>query len=136
MHWSDISCGDRTIRQFAGLWIVFFGALALWQGLGRGATGAGLTWAALALTLGPLGLWQPGVLRPVYRTWMLLAFPLGWVVSHLLLGLLFFGLFTPVALLFRLLGRDALERRLSPDQETYWKERAAPTTTRRYLRQF
>ena len=44
MRWSDIQFNPprKTLRQFAGLWLVFFGGMALWQALVRGRTGLAL----------------------------------------------------------------------------------------------
>ena len=89
MHWSDIQFDPprKTLRQFAGLWLVFFGGLALWQGPGARTTGAGGDpCGSLALTVGPLGLIRPEWLRPIYVGWMVLAFPIGWTVSQVMLG--------------------------------------------------
>jgi hypothetical protein len=44
---------------------------------------------------------------------------LGWVNTRIILGLLFFVMFAPVALLFRLFGRDPLARRLDKSATTY-----------------
>ena len=43
MQWSDIPFHPtaKTLRQFAGLWLVFFGGIALWQALVRGHADAG-----------------------------------------------------------------------------------------------
>src|SRR5687768_8935989 len=105
MRWSDIPFdpSPRMLRQFAGLWIVFFGGLACWHGFVRGNTTVALVLGALAVTLGPLGLVLPRALRPVFVGWMILVLPIGWVVSHVLLAVLFYGLFTPLALVFRLI---------------------------------
>src|SRR5207245_1618124 len=46
----------RQLRQFAGMWIVFFSAFACWQGFWHGHRGLSLLLAALAATVGPLGL--------------------------------------------------------------------------------
>ena len=126
----------RELRVFAVLWLVFFGLLGGWM-LSRGSS---LTWVgsvwAVALTGGVLGLLLPELLRPVYLLWMGLAFPIGWLVSHLILGLVYFGLLTPIGLLMRLAGHDPL--RLKPDRgkATYWRERSTETDTSRYFRQF
>ncbi len=90
----------------------------------------------LALTFGPLGLFWPGALRPIFVGWMVLAFPIGWTVSLLVLALIFYGLFTPMALVFRLMGRDALDRLREPDRPSYWQPKPAPADLRRYFRQF
>ncbi len=104
------------LRQFAGLWLACFGGLALWHGLVRGQMFAATGFAILALTLGPIGLVRPNWIKAVYVAWMVLAFPIGWTVSQLVLALIYFGLFTPLALVFRLLGRDPLNRARRPDR--------------------
>ena len=138
MQWSDIPFhpSRATLRQFAGLWLVFFGGLALWQGLVRGQTGLATLCAVLALTIGPLGLIRPGWIRPIYVGWMILAFPIGWTVSQVMLALMFYGLFTPIGLLFRLLGRDPLHRARRPGVESYWTPKPAPAGPKSYFRQF
>src|SRR5947209_8661384 len=110
MQWSDIPRNPpaRTLRQFAGLWLVCFGLLAAWEGWGRGRPHAALLLAGLALTVGPLGLVKPAWVRPVFVGWMVLVFPVGWLVSRLLLAVVFYGLLTPMGLLLRLLGHDPL----------------------------
>ena len=90
----------------------------------------------MAVAVGVLGLARPAAIRPVFVGWMVLAFPIGWAVSNLLLAAVFYGLFTPLAVLFRLLGRDALALRARPGAATYWVPRPAPADVRRYFRQF
>jgi hypothetical protein len=138
MQWSDISFAPppRTLRQFAGLWLVCLAALAAWQGFVEGNRTAALVLGALALTVGPLGLLRPQAVRPLFVGWTVLAFPIGWLVTKVVLVLLFYGLFTPVGLVFKLIGRDALARRIEPDRESYWAPKAAPAGVRSYFRQF
>lgn len=138
MQWSDLPLDPdrRTLRQFAGLWLAFFGGLAAWQGIARGRVGLALGLAAAAVVVGGLGLARPALVRPIFVGWMVLAFPIGWAVSLVLLGLIYYGLFLPIGLAFRLAGRDALRLRPRPDAPTYWTPRAAPADVRRYFRQF
>ena len=91
---------------------------------------------AIALVMGLLGLVAPALLRPIYVGWMVLAFPIGWTISLFTLAIMYYGLFTPLALIFRLLGRDPLDRRFEPAAETYWTPKATPTDPRRYFKQF
>src|SRR5262249_42933686 len=116
MQWSDIPFDPprKTLRQFAGLWIACFGGLALWQAWGGGPPPQAITLGMWALGVGPIGLVRPEWLRPVYVAWMVLAFPIGWTVSQVVLAILFYGLFTPIGLVFRLIGRDPLQRSRSP----------------------
>ena len=137
MQWADISFSprQRTLRQFAILWIVFFMGLAVWHGAWRGRTEVGLTLLALAIAIGPLGLVRPRAIRPIYVGWMVLAFPIGWLVSSIVLAIVYYGVFTPIAMAFRLLRRDALGRR-PRKTDTYWQPKPPVTDVRRYFRQF
>ena len=74
--------------------------------------------------------------RAFYMGWMLAAVPIGWTISHLILGIVFFGVVTPIGLLMRLLGRDPMERRFDPNAKTYWTQRRPVAETDRYFRQF
>ena len=56
----------------------------------------------LAALFGVAGLIRPGLLRPIFVGWMVMVFPIGWLMSRVLLGVLFYGLFTPLAIAFRL----------------------------------
>jgi saxitoxin biosynthesis operon SxtJ-like protein len=138
MRWSDIQFDPprKMLRQFAGLWLLFFGGMALWEILGRGRSGIGAILAVLAVTIGPLGLIRPEWVRFIYVGWMILAFPIGWTVSQIILAVMFFGLFTPIGLVFRLLGRDTLQRIHRPELESYWQAKPASTDLRRYFKQF
>jgi hypothetical protein len=138
MRWSDIQFDPprKTLRQFAGLWLVIFGGMALWQGLVRERAGLASILAVLALTIGPLGLARPDWMRRIYVGWMILAFPIGWTVSQVMLAVIFFGLFAPIGFLFRLLGRDPLHRTRRPELESYWAPKPTPTDLRRYFKQF
>jgi hypothetical protein len=136
MQWSDIQFNPstRTLRQFAGLLLVVFGALALVEWLVRDRPQLALVYAAVSLMLGPLGLLQPAAMRPIWVVWSVVAFPIGWMVSQLVLGLLFFGVFTPIGLLFRAAGRDPLALR-RPVAGSYWRPKPAARDKRQYFRQ-
>jgi hypothetical protein len=138
MKWSDIQFqpSRTTLRKFAGLWLVFFGGVALWQALVKGHTSLGLSFAALALVVGLAGLTRPEWVRFIYVGWMVLAFPIGWTVSQVMILVMFYGLFTPIGLIFRLIGRDPLQRARTPGRESYWVPKPAPADLRRYFKQF
>ena len=75
------------------------------------------------------------MVRWILVGWMVLVFPIGWIISHLILGLLYFGLFTPMAAWFRWRGRDPLRRRIL-NVESYWCPKETPTDLRRYFKQY
>jgi hypothetical protein len=125
----------RTMRQFAGLWLLFFGGLAGWHGVIHHDRALAVVLGALGILVGVLGLTKPRAVGPLFAGLMILTYPVGWLVSHILLGLLFYGMFTPLALLFRLIGRDALVRRRRPDGPSYWVPKPGPNDVRGYYRQ-
>ena len=78
----------------------------------------------------------PPFRMPVYRGWMYAAYPIGWTVSHVLLGIIFYLVITPIGLIMRLLGYDPMQRKLDPNAATYWEPRAQVADVKRYFRQF
>ena len=138
MRWSDIQFDPprKVLRQFAGLWLLFFGGLGLWEILGRGRTEFGWFLALLAVTIGPLGLIRPEWMRMIYVGWMVLAFPIGWTISQVILLAMFFGVFTPIGLAFRLFGRDPLHRTRRSGLDSYWEPKPVSTDLGRYFKQF
>ncbi len=61
----------------------------------------------------------PAALRPVYRGWMRFGLFMSKIMTPLVLGLVFFIVFTPVALVFKVLGKDAMRRKLDPGAASY-----------------
>jgi Saxitoxin biosynthesis operon protein SxtJ len=138
MHWSDLPLNPppRTLRQFAGLWIVFFSGVAAYQYFARQHETVAAIAALAAVTIGPLGVVAPAAIRPIFVAWLVLTFPIGWMISRLTLLVMFFGLITPIALFFRLRGRDALNLRPKPAADTYWVPKPGPTDASSYFRQY
>ena len=114
MQWSDVIKPPpaKTLRQFGTLSLVIFGGLAAWQTWnGHTGTGTMVLWGVAAV-LGGVGLVAPTAIKPVYMAWMVVAFPIGWTVSKVVLAAMLYLVFTPMAFVFRLMGRDALDMRL------------------------
>ncbi len=101
-----------------GLWLVYKGSLA-W------AAAFGVAAVAVAV----VALAAPRWLALPNRWWFKFGLLLGAIVSPIVLGLLFFVLITPIALVMKLFGRDALERRFDPRRRSYWVEREPPGPT-------
>jgi hypothetical protein len=123
----------RELRQFAGLCLVCFGGMAAWMYARHGIGPWPTTMAALAGVLGLPGIVFPRLLRPIYVGWLVAVFPIGWTVSHVLLGLIFYGIVTPIGLLLRLSGRDPMNRKFDRQAKSYWIEHE-PAETARYFR--
>jgi hypothetical protein len=139
MSWNP---SERQLRQF-GLCATIAGPLLGWIVMGRTAPS---TWepsqalalaafAMLGLLGGLLGAFRPSSLKLVFIAVTLLTIPIGMVLGELMLLIVYFGIFTPVAALFRLIGRDALHRRFEPAASSYWAPKARAANAREYFRQ-
>lgn len=127
----------RELRQFAVIWfpaacVVVGGAVYVRAGSLWGAVCAG----ACAVAVGALGWIRPQAVRPLYIALLCLTYPMGWAVSHVLLALVFYGMFTPLGLWMRLWGRDPLQRRFDPEAPSYWAPRPPAKEPKSYFRQF
>ena len=123
------------LRQFAGLWILFFGAIALSQHFRSQNTTVAVVVGTLALVVGVPGLFLPRILKPIFVSWMILVFPIGWLVSHIVLFLIYWSVFVPFGFILRRMGHDPLRLR-KPAVESYWEQKTQQTKLRRYLKQF
>ncbi len=66
----------------------------------------------------------PALLGPVYRGWMKFALVLGRFNSRIILSIVFYLMFTPISLFFKIVRRDSLNRKIRKDGETYWIDRS------------
>src|SRR5262249_38902593 len=90
---------------------------------------------AFAALVGLPGLIYPAAIRPVYLALMAITKPMGHVISFVLMAVIYYGLLTPLALVFRFAGHDALAR-CQPSAASDWIPKSQPTDVRRYLRQY
>ena len=124
---------DRQLRQFALICVVAI-PLLCWLWISADQLTIGLA-AAGGLAIGIIGLLRPSLVKYIFLALMVIAIPIGMVVSEVVLALIFFGVFTPLGLVFRCMGRDALEREIKPDAKTYWQDRKTPQSVASYFRQ-
>jgi hypothetical protein len=89
--------------------------------------GAVREWAlALSAVFLLLSIGRPIWLQPLNRLWTQLGLLLGRIVTPVAMAVLFFVVFTPVAFLVRLLGKDPLRLALNAQAHSYWIERVPP----------
>jgi hypothetical protein len=108
-------------------------SFGLTVGIAFGALAVLLVWkhrplwpfcAGLGALLGLAGLMAPHWLRPIERVWMRIALALGWVMTRVILGIVFALIFAPAGLALRVLGKDPLELRFDKRRPSYWHPRA------------
>ncbi|MEQ8767031.1 MAG: SxtJ family membrane protein [Planctomycetota bacterium] len=97
---------------------LLIGGFVAWLGGGIGTATKVLWGIAAAFMI--MALVAPAILRPIEKYWMLLAGVLGWFNTRLILSVMFYLVFTPIALFMKLIGRDALDRKMEKS-ESYWR---------------
>ncbi len=115
------------------LTVIFLAACSYFFFVGT-VTTAGI-FGSLAMLFLLVTIAKDDVLLPLNKLWMRIGLLLGMIVSPIVLGLIFFVLFTPIALIMRVIGRDELRLRLS-EKESHWNERGTATQTDPFKYQF
>lgn len=141
----DLSPEPKTLRQFGWIAVFGFGILALlaWfetaifaYGLGTARLTVVSVLGGLSVISGVFSLVYPKANLPIYLGLTVIAFPIGFVLSYLIMGTLFYLMITPVGLIFKLTGRDPLNRKFDPDAESYWDVARADRPKDSYFKQF
>ena len=117
MNWAP---SRRDLKQFAGIWFpAMCGVIGFiaWKKFGATLNVAICIWSA-GLVIGGIGLMVPALIRPLFVGLMLVAFPIGFVVSHVLLAVIYYFVVTPIGLIMRVCGYDPMTRKLDPDATT------------------
>lgn len=126
----------RDLKIFSILLIAFFGIVAWIVHSKWEATTAAVAIVVAVTVLGIACFLLPELARRVYVGWMIAVFPIGWVVSHLILAVIFYGVFTPFGLVMRLFRYDPMKRKFEPDTGSYWIKRTEQPKPEQYFRQF
>ena len=138
MDWSIVKArpSPKVLRQFAGIWLVSFLVLAAQNQFLKSRPAAASVLAMVALAVGLPGLAWPRAVGWVFSGTMVLAFPIGWCVSNVLLAVIYFGVITPIGLVLRWIGRDELGLKPAPGQGSFWEDRPSRRDVTSYLRQY
>ncbi|MDD9936395.1 MAG: hypothetical protein OXT09_22475 [Myxococcales bacterium] len=141
----DLNPDHRTLRQFGYIALAGFGLLAAFAyyetfifAFGLGGARMPVTYAlgGLAGLSFLLGLVYPPGNRFIFLGTAVLAYPIGFVLSYVIMGVLFFGIIAPIGGVRRALGRDSMHRTYDPKAGSYWSK-AHPTRDKQsYFRQF
>jgi len=133
----DLSPSKKKLRDFGLIALCMctvIGLLLLW--MGKVQVKGFSIFSATGLAMYVLSRISTALIKPVYQTMVLVTFPIGWVISHLVMGLFYYVVVTGVAVVFRLLGRDLLCRKYDSQAETYWIPYKNKRSAEHYFRQF
>ena len=67
-----------------------------------------------------LGLLNSKILTPLNQLWIRFGILLGKIVSPIVMGIIYFGVVTPIGLIMRIFGKDILNLKIDKNKKTYW----------------
>ena len=73
---------------------------------------------------------------PFYQLLMLVSFPIGWLISHLVFALFYYIIICPLGFFFKLRGRDSLQLKKNKDKKSFWIDCKKNNNLERYFQQF
>lgn len=117
----NIKSRKKELREFGvvvGVVFGLFGGLFWWKGKDHYFF---LLTVSIALVI--LGLIAPVLLKPLHKIWMAFAIILGWIMTRIILSILFYLVITPIGLLNRLSGKDMLDLKFDKNKNSYWTPR-------------
>jgi hypothetical protein len=114
----QMEVSKKTLRQFGLMVGGIFLFIGLWPFVWRQE--AVRIWVVVpGALLATAGLIMPVILKHVYKGWMWVGHVMGWVNTRIILGVLFYGIVTPMGLVMKLTGRDSMRRAFEPEAKTY-----------------
>lgn len=126
---------DKQLRQFSVAALVGFPLIALFcRRVFHVSDNAAYWIAAMGPIVCVLGLAIPGAVYPIYTGLMALMMPIGWIVSNVLLRVIFYLIFMPLGLVFKMMGRDPLLLK-KPQVQSYWVKHEQRPDALSYYRQ-
>jgi hypothetical protein len=119
IRWADLS-EERTakVREFAQIMTI---ACLLFAGWGLWREREGALWLLIGgFWIFAAGVFAPRVLSPFERAWMWFGAKLSMVATPIAMGIIYFFVITPMALVLRLMRKDILSLRFEPEKGSYW----------------
>jgi hypothetical protein len=109
---------SQQLRSFGLLVGAIFAAISLWPVVWHGDTLR--IWAIVAAAvLAVPAVVMPKSLKWIYRGWMAVGDVLGWINTRIILGIVFYGVVTPIGAYWRWRGHDPMRRGWDPQAESY-----------------
>ncbi|HEY6112178.1 MAG TPA: SxtJ family membrane protein [Chthoniobacterales bacterium] len=138
MNWlkeefARVDRSPQSLRRFGfivGAMSILLGLLLLLRHHGA------LPLLTIGMLLIALGALAPSALQPLHAVWMALSLLIGWVMTRVILTLVFFLVVTPIGLLQRLVSRSGVDLRFRTGASSYWQSREKSFAPADYRNQF
>ena len=116
----NIRLAKKDLKNFGviiGIILSLFGFFLIHRG-----TESFIYFLSVGLIFFCLSFIAPKILKPIYKLWMTFAVIIGWIMTRLILSVLFYSLITGIAILTRIIGKDFLNLKIN-NKESYWNNR-------------
>lgn len=133
-EYQKLDRSSRALRRFGftvGSVLLLLGCFLWWR-----QRSAGWPLISIGTVLVMAAALAPRTLKWVHGAWMILALALGWVMTRVLLTIVFYLVVTPVGLLQRLFGKRVIEVAIKADATSYWQARMPSPAPEDYEKQF
>lgn len=131
----NIKSGTKELKNFGLTMAIVLGLIGLflwWQ-----ARPSAIYFLATAVLFFGPALCCPKILWPFQKIWMSLAVILGWLMSRVILIVLFYLVTTPIGLILKISGKDLLDLKIEKNKNSYWVSRKAASKAKEsYRKQF
>jgi hypothetical protein len=131
----NIKESEKDLRKFGltiGIIIILIAALLFWK-----QKPSFIYFFPVGLFLVLAGILTPALLRPLNKGWMIFSVLLGWVMTRVILSVLYYIILTPIGIIAKISGKKFLELKIDKSKESYWEKRVkTELNTADYERQF
>ena len=117
----NIKSGKKELRNFGftiGIVLLLIAGVLFYKN-----NNLFISFAYIAVVFIVLGFLIPQLLKPIYFIWMIFAVVIGWIMTRLILSVLFFVIISIIRLIACIFGKSFLELNISKDSKSYWNHR-------------
>ena len=131
----NIKESDKDLKKFGltvGIILLIIAAILFWK-----QKPSFLYFFPVGLFLVLAGLLTPALLRPLNKGWMIFSILLGWVMTRVILSVLYYIILTPIGIIAKISGKHFLDLKIDKSKLSYWEIRnKAEINPANYERQF
>ena len=127
----------KNLLVFGYGWAVILTVIALRLWMKHGVSASKIVLLTIAFSFLLVSAWRVEFLKPVYKIWMAVGHKISFVISTIILSVLFYTVFLVTGLIVRLMGKDLLNRTIQPELNSYWLSRKTSSAAQEgFKRQF
>jgi hypothetical protein len=117
----NIKESEKDLKKFGltvGIILLLIAALLFWK-----QKPSFLYFFPVGLFLVLAGILTPTLLRPLNKVWMIFSVLLGWVMTRVILSVLYYIILTPIGIIAKIFGKEFLDMKIEKKRVSYWEKR-------------